>query len=246
MPPFSDFIVYADESGDHSLTTVNREFPLFVLTFCIFQKDDYVTRVVPALQRLKFKAFGHDMIVLHEREIRKAEGPFTFLIDATRRGTFMTGLNDCADAAPMAIIAVVVRKDVLRKKRDDIDNVYHFALQSGLERLDGLLNTEELTHIVFEARGKKEDAELELEFRRICDGANHAGKRLHFDIIIADKQINSTGLQLADLTARPIGRYVLNPNQPNRAFEIIRKKLDAWPETGRVEGFGLRCHPDGD
>lgn len=29
-----------------------------------------------------------------------------------------------------------------------------------------------LTHVVVEQRGKKEDDELELEFRRICDGLN--------------------------------------------------------------------------
>lgn len=248
MSPFSEFIVYVDESGDHGLATINREFPLFVLTFCIFRKDDYIARVVPSLQRLKFKTFGHDMVVLHEREIRKAEGPFTFLIDAARRGAFMTDLNAFVEDAPMAIIAVVIRKDALRKRKEEIANVYHFALESGLERLNWYLRSrgqhEAATHIVFEARGKKEDAELELEFRRICDGANRASERLPFEIIIADKQINSTGLQLADLTARPIGRYVMNPTQPNRAFEIIRKKLDACLETGRVEGFGLRCYPE--
>lgn len=248
MPPFSEFIVYVDESGDHSLTTINREFPLFVLTFCVFRKEEYVTRIVPALQGLKFKTFGHDMVVMHEREIRKAEGPFTFLTDATRRGVFMTDLNTFAEDAPMTIIAVVIRKAALAKKAADAENLYHFALRSGLECLDGILcaqhQHEPLTHIVFEARGKKEDAELELEFRRICDGANHRSERLNFQIIIADKQINSTGLQLADLTARPIGRYVLNPTQPNRAYEIIKKKLYTCPMTGRVDGFGMKCYPE--
>lgn len=120
MPSFSDFIVYVDESGDHGLATINREFPLFVLTFCIFRKDDYLARVVPSLQRLKFQTFGHDMVVLHEREIRKAEGPFTFLIDASRRGAFMTDLNAFVEGAPMAILAVVIRKDALRKRKEEI------------------------------------------------------------------------------------------------------------------------------
>jgi hypothetical protein len=59
------------------------------------------------------------------------------------------------------------------------------------------------------SRGAKEDKELELEFRRICDGANFFRKPLPFDIIIVDKKTNSEGLQLADLTARPIGLSVL-------------------------------------
>lgn len=248
MSAFSEYVVYVDESGDHSLTTINREFPLFVLTFCVFRKEEYVSQVVPALQRVKFKTFGHDMVVMHEREIRKAEGAFTFLTDAARRSVFMADLNTVVESAPMVIVAVVIRKAALSKKVSDAGNLYHFALRSGLECLHGILrdrNQQELpTHIVFEARGKKEDAELELEFRRICDGGNSRGERLSFQIVVADKQINSTGLQLADLTARPIGRYVLNPAQPNRAYDIIKVKLHACAETGRVEGFGLRCHPE--
>ena len=33
MPEFSDYIVYVDESGDHSLKSVNPEFPVFVNIF---------------------------------------------------------------------------------------------------------------------------------------------------------------------------------------------------------------------
>ena len=32
------------------------------------------------------------------------------------------------------------------------------------------------------------------------------------------------GIQLADLIARPIGRWRMNPAQPNRAMSIIRGK----------------------
>ena len=46
-----------------------------------------------------------------------------------------------------------------------------------------------------------------------------------FIIKFASKQINSTGLQLADLTARPIALKFLRPHQENRAYEIIKTKL---------------------
>jgi hypothetical protein len=35
---FSTYIVYVDESGDHSLNTVDENYPVFVLAFCIFHK----------------------------------------------------------------------------------------------------------------------------------------------------------------------------------------------------------------
>lgn len=82
-----------------------------------------------------------------------------------------------------------------------------------------------------ESRGRNEDRELELEFLRICDGQNKFKKSLPFQVKIVPKQINSVGLQVADLVARPIGRHILDSNQPNRAFEILKKKF--YCEGGR-------------
>lgn len=103
------------------------------------------------------------------------------------------------------------------------------------------------THIVVECRGKKEDQALELEFRRMCSGANRWGRQLPFQIVFADKKTNSCGLQLADLVARPIGIAVLRPGQMNRAYEVLKKKL--FCRGGRqnlgvgFEGLGLRIFP---
>ncbi len=44
-------------------------------------------------------------------------------------------------------------------------------------------------------------------------------------MVFADKRTNSAGLQLADLTARPVGRHLLLPAQSNRAWEIINSKF---------------------
>ena len=79
MPDFSDFIVYADESGDHGMVSIDPQYPVFALTFCVMRKDDYVGAVVPAMQRFKFGIWGHDSVVLHEHEIRKSLGPFGIL-----------------------------------------------------------------------------------------------------------------------------------------------------------------------
>ncbi len=93
---FSRFIVYVDESGDHG--PVSREFPVFVLAFCIFEKDSYANRVTTLMHRLKFKHFGHDTVVLHEREIRKSIPPFDILQNAARRTEFLDDVNALVDA----------------------------------------------------------------------------------------------------------------------------------------------------
>src|SRR5260221_14230294 len=89
--PDSDYIVYVDESGDHSLTSIDRNYPIFVVAFSIFSKATYAATVA-ALLKLKFDAFGHDMVVLHEREIRKRTGEFAFIREPERGPNFLPAL----------------------------------------------------------------------------------------------------------------------------------------------------------
>ncbi|MDY7064058.1 hypothetical protein PsexTeo8_04610 [Pseudomonas extremaustralis] len=202
---FSNFIVYVDESGDHGMQTLDVNYPMFVLAFCVFHKRHYCEKVIPALQKFKFNHMGHDLVGLHE--LGEQQGP--------------------------------------------IHNPYHLALGFCLETLYEFLQEKNqqgaLTHVIFERRGRKEDNELELEFRRMCDGANRLGIRLPFEIVFATKQVNSTGLQLADLVARPIGMSVLRPGQENRAFDVLTRKFYCSGGRSKVgEGFenwGLKIFP---
>ena len=130
-------------------------------------------------------------------------------------------------------------------------NPYNLALGFCLETLYELLQEknqdDKLTHVVVECRGKKEDNELELEFRRICDGANRWGKPLPFDVKFADKKVNLAGLQLADLVARPIGLSVLRPEQDNRAFDVLKRKFfcsGGQESVGKgFKNWGLKIYP---
>ena len=241
----SEYIVYVDESGDHSLDSINQEFPLFVLSFCIFHKDLYVSAVTPAIRKLKFDTFGHDMVILHEHDIRKKTGAFSKLSKEPRE-VFMSALTDIMEQAEFTLLAVVIDKRKLKSRYVNPAHPYHLAMEFGLERLYRFMKEKKQdnrrTYIVCEARGAKEDKDLELEFRRICDGENHFQKPLPLDIIIVDKKTNSEGLQLADLTARPIGLSVLRPDQQNRAIRILEEKYYR-DGLGRKEGFGLKCFP---
>ena len=86
---YSDFMVYVDESGDHSLQSIDKNYPVFVLAFCIFYKNHYRNNIVPQIQKLKFDYFGHDMVILHEHEIRKEKGDFNIFTSREQREGFM-------------------------------------------------------------------------------------------------------------------------------------------------------------
>lgn len=243
MEAFSEYVVYVDESGDHSLTEINQEYPVFVLAFCIFHVPTYIGQVVPSIERLKFRYFGHDMVVLHEREIRKSQPPFDILRDREVRGQFMTDLTELIVQAPFAVTASVILKDEYKARRGADVNPYHVALEFGLERvflhLQTLGQRGRITRVIFESRGKDEDRELELEFRRIMDRTRMLGMPETLDFLCVSKQSNSSGLQLADMVARPIGLHVMKPDQTNRAWDIIEPKMRRSP-FGRIQGYGLK------
>jgi hypothetical protein len=242
---FSDYIVYVDESGDHSLVSIDPEYPIFVLSFCIFRKDEYAQAMTPAVRKLKFETFGHDMAILHEIDIRKKKGLFSKLGKGAREH-FLRALTDIIEAADFRLVAVVIDKHKLKARYANPEHPYHLAMEFGLERIYRYLKSmgqdDRLTHLVCEARGAKEDAELELEFRRIRDGRNIFNKPLPFELVVADKKTNSEGMQLADLTARPIGLSVLRPEQANRTHAVLEKKF-CRDGNGVKAGVGLKVFP---
>lgn len=242
MSTFSDYIVFVDESGDHDLSKVDEQFPVFCLSFCIIKKSDYISTISPALQKIKFDFWGHDHVIFHEHDIRKEKGYFGILrADKNIRENFYVRLNDMLDTAPFKIISSLIDKKRLLQKYTQPFNPYELAVLFCMERLQefllsmGEVNT--IVPILFEARGRKEDDTLELEFRRICDNQTNWGyrspdfKKFSYQLIFAQKSLNLPGLQIADMVARPIALNYLRPTQENRAYKMITRKLWGTQKT---------------
>ena len=246
MAAYSDYIVYLDESGDHSLDVIDRQYPIFVLSACVFRKSDYSAIVVRDFLDLKFRFFGHDMVVLHSRDIRKAQGPFSILQNAQVRQDFLAAINTAVADAPFTLVTAIIDKRRLTRQPAQPDNPYEIALTFCMERvfshLQGLRQHQATTPMVVECRGRKEDADLGLSFRRTAQGNNVHGVSLPFEIVFADKKANSTGLQLADLVSHPVGRHHLNPAQPNQAYGVVEPKFQRGP-SGSINGWGRKVLP---
>ncbi|RZT58488.1 uncharacterized protein DUF3800 [Microcella alkaliphila] len=241
-----DYIVYVDESGDHNLVDFDPQYPRFVLAFCIVKIEHYVDHVVPFVQRLKFEFFGHDMVVLHEREIRQRARPFDNLMNEAIRTKFMTRIDELFNSSRIDIVASVIRKPEFRERRGAQLNPYEVALEFGLERVFLQLQKRgqvgRKTFVVFEGRGRTEDRDLELAFRRILDTTTMRGMAQTLEFLCVDKKTNSSGLQIADLVARPIGIHDLRPSQSNHAWDVIEPKIVRGPNN-RVRGYGLKIYP---
>lgn len=240
---YSDFIIYVDESGDHSLSSIDEGYPIFVLAFCIFDKKSYSKNAVKKLKEFKFKHFGHDMVVLHENEIRRDKGLFKKLKSKELKDGFLDELTSIIKEENFTIIATAIKKkDLYSHNNSPYDIALKYCMERAYKFLKQNNQEDKITHIIVEQRGKKEDEALELEFRRICDGNNFENIQLPFEIIMANKYSNSAGLQLADLVARPIGLSVFKPNQENRAYDIIKTKFHK-NENGEINGVGLKVFP---
>jgi hypothetical protein len=177
---WSDYLVFVDESGDHGLDKIDPQYPVFVLLFCLVEKTTYASAICTELQRFEYEFFGRDTVILHEYDIRKAYGPFSILQNASVRDRFMSAITTMITAAPVTVFASVIHKVRLKERYATPGNPYHLGMQFGLERLHHALRhlgqADRETFVICESRGRREDDELELEFRRVCDGRTSAGR----------------------------------------------------------------------
>ena len=180
------------------------------------------------------------------------KGDYAFLTDSTLRKKFIIDLGDVIERASFQIIAVAVHKEQHKQRYTTPKNPYELSMLFCMERLHKFLihngQAGKIISIHAEARGKNEDRELELEFRRICDNdarTVYSGTKfdkIDYQLRFLKKDSNSVGLQFADLLARPIGLKCIRPDQENKAFEILEKKFLCHP-NGDYEGKGLKIFP---
>jgi hypothetical protein len=223
-------MIFVDESGDHSLTSIDEQYPIFVLTLCIVEKSAYSRQIVPAFTDFKMEFFGHDLPILHAHEIRKPRGDFTILLNPHTRARFMERLNGLIEATPMTIVGVVIRKTHLKARYAEPKSPYDLALRFGLERAFRFpwdkKQQGKVVPFVAESRGRKEDADFELQFRRITQNS-HEWELPFFKLAMG---------QIA------FDRKILNPEQSNRAYDLLASKL-LTSEKGGVDGWGLKVFP---
>jgi hypothetical protein len=240
-------IVFLDEAGNPNLDLEDEDFPLFAVTLLVCNSADYTRSIVPAILEFKFKHFGHEAVILHSRDIRKAQKDFGFLTNRERREAFMQELTALMRDLNYRWITTVIRKQRHRAIYGmAAQNPYDLALTFCLERLLPLLEEEGQSEVcvLAEARGKREDKELELCFlRTTSSGTNYISadrfRAVKFTLKFAEKTKNVIGNQIADLIVYPIARHVLDPTKPNRPYEVLAPKM--YRGLGRV--WGLKVFP---
>ena len=220
------WIVFCDECGDHSLSKIDPDFPLFLLSLVLVDRVEYVQRIVPALARFKLDWFDHEGVNLHSYEIRKVRPPFAFLARKQWREKFHGQLADLMTDLPYRVFIVAVRKDALVQRHGlDAQNPYDLALVQGVAAVRSWVQGHRSGQVawVAESRGKREDCELATTWRRLHE--SESSQEVLETLEFVPGRENVAGLQLADLVGYPVARRILNPDRLNRAFEVIQPHL---------------------
>ena len=244
----SDFLAYGDESGTADLKAVSKNYPVFALVYCLFKVSDYVDEVVPRIQRLKIRHFGHDQVVLHSADIRQRKhrkGPFASL-SLDEMDALEEEVNDAFGRLPMRIIGVVIDKPAaVRASSNSSFDAYEIAqawcgelIMRSIQQRSSADWTGRV-HLVAEGRSSRQDREMEKRFELVRMGKHQLSLRSLPDVSLtfAEKATNSTGMQVADWAARPIARHALDPSETNPIWDRI---------AGLVDGTGRAFLPDDD
>lgn len=242
----SRFIAFFDECGDHSLTKLNTEFPVFALCTVVVEREAYANVIVPAMAAFKLRYFAHEGVNLHSRDIRKAEGPFAILKNEGVRDKFMEDLTNVIRSLPFTLFVTVIHKKDLRAKYGErARNPYDVALEYSFERILHFMEASKQTAlpVIAEARGKREDNELRASFYHLMTEGTYYNDAQRFQkltcpIEFRRKHENIAGVQLADLCAYPVARKVLRPDEENPSYRVLEPKIY---RSGKV--YGLKEFP---
>ena len=218
-------LVFGDESGTADLRD-DPYFPVFAVALCVFEEGAYRDVAVPMFEELKLRHFGRLDVVLHERDIRRREKEFAALGDGPRRAAFFEDLTDAMRTAPARIVATAIDKSSRQSRLPEIFDPYPLCAEIGLDLILNEVKSTggELAEIVFESRGKREDAELREEvasYLRVAYRTLDAHPVLEFE----RKDTGLAGLEMADLVAYPIARQIAGRPMPNLPIEVLEEKV---------------------
>lgn len=236
--------IFLDECGSHSLTTT-KGFGAFVLSAVIISPNQ-IDAINKEWKRWKVRELGRDARI-HEPDVRGGKGPFWFNGDKERRKEAREALSKKLKDLDFTGLACVVVREKYEKAHGKgamdaslPDHIYLMALDFLAERIVLALDREfggAIGRVYAESRGPREDAILQYEFVRLhLDGTSYISDswfryQLIPGIEFRSKDENLTGLQLADLLARPCGEKVLNPNSTPDRWPELREKLCRSKET---------------
>lgn len=246
----TSYQLFIDESGTSSLKNIDPNFPVLVLTGLFISDADY-SILQQKIQELKDKYFPGKDVVLHRRDMRKYERGFEIFFDDEVKRRFYLDLNAILTDSRFTLISAGIDKIKHIEHYGKLaDDPYEVALTFILERVLYEAQAQSITSITtaIECRGKREDMIVSRRYNEILfrgSGKVNAidfQRLFHQELHRMKKEDGEIGIEIADLCAYPIARHVLNNNEANPAFDVIKSKIRC-NNRGQIEGYGIKVFP---
>lgn len=258
-----DYYLFVDESGEHIIDNFDTTRPFFTVSAVMLSEKSYAKQK-KAMNVLKEKYWDKGMykekqkhlkkVCFVSRQIRRRQGAFSkHYLNDEQYEAFIEDLTVLMGTIEYKIIASSIDKVKLVSKYITPTEPYHLAMEFIIERFARFLHTNNATGLIMmESRGKKEDGSLHQLFLELYNnGTRFFGSRYIQKTITGgfyfngkwNKQLNGLetfyGLELADLTAHPIGHFAQS-HEKSRPFETFEKKFLGFE---KYMGKGLKIFP---
>ncbi len=236
-------LLFLDESGDHNLTVIDPQYPVFVLGGLIVDKEYAEGEMAAHVRDFKLSLFGRDDLILRTADIARNRNGFERLKDTSFRQQFLEQLNALMQSLEYQVVACAIKKDThLARYGAAAEDPYMLSLHVLVERFCFEIGPSAKQGVII---AEKRSPVLDRALDRAWTELTAAGTRYMLGERIGQritglttkrKQENIAGLQLADLIVSPIGRFVLGKPMKDD-FRIIESKFRR--QNGDYHGFGL-------
>jgi len=241
-------VLFLDESGDHSLTSIDPQYPLFVLGGIMADVEYAKGEMTDRLNTFKRDLLGSEELILHTADMVRNRKGYEGLANPVFRERFYGELNSLLADLKYRIVACAIRKDShLERYGLAAVDPYHLGLEVLVERFCYEVGQRAGGGvIVAERRGRFLDRQLKRAWLTLKSGgtrflqAVQVASRLR-GLALRGKEDNLAGLQIADLVVTPIGRSLLG-KRSLVDYGIIQSKFRC-DLRGSYGGTGLVVLP---
>lgn len=248
-------ILFIDETGDHSLAKIDKQYPVFVLSGVIIDEDYHEQKLTALLNSFKIKHFGTKEINLHSKEMTHPQSAknklYMKFLDPDFRRKFYKDFEHLLNKADISVVACVIMKNKhFANYGLEAKDPYLLSFDNLLNRLIFDLSNDEKGKIVAESRNSVLDNQLEIAYLTTrIEGTNKVRPaeiklKLDSSIKFMQKSDNIAGLEISDMVASPIARHYLGKKErPGHqlSYESVFGKVRNI--KGRWENIGITVLP---
>ncbi len=241
-------ILFLDESGDHNLTVIDPQHPIFVLGGVIAYRDYSLGEITAKLNTFKMGLFGTTDITLHTADSTRQRNGFERMKEREFCNKFYTKLNQLISELDITIVACAIMKQQHMDKYGlGAVDPYHLSLNILAERFCfDIGDNSPKGKIVAEARDSTLNHQLEIAWLNVKVSGTHFLQAIDINrridsLVLKTKQDRIAGLEIADAIVTPIARRVLRRTS-KIDLSVIKEKMRK-NHLGEVMGYGLVLLP---